>query len=407
MKKSAIWFTVFTLVFVLGMSYLYTEFIAPFFRPTYTYSETSCVTDSVTEDMDAYDIRNKYSEAGAVTRVVIYSGGTAISHGSGVCIASNGYKTTSLDVEYTASRGSYFATNYHVIDSVLTNGYTVKVEMEEKDENGELPLEAPTYSARVLWSNKDLDVAIIYTEANFGYVSMRDNWIDCGKQGRLTESVFTIGTPITAQNRNRVTTGGIASIEGIYSYTVEGNYLDNYYEDVMDLSAEISSGNSGGGIFDKNGELVGLTTLGISYSDGGVTSFNGGVSIYPIMKVIDKVIYNNEVSEIHKIYDLEKLKIKGYDGYEATIMKNKSGYLDGKIYSDITFDDYGYYIESSSIGINKKVITEAKLTRESETIAQSKILDRNDLIYILLRANAGDKLLLTIEGGAERTVTLS
>lgn len=413
MKKSAIWFTVFTLVFVLGMSYLYTEYVAPFFKVTYTYSKTACVTESLTDEMDAYDIRNKYSEAGAVTRVVIYNGSTPRSHGSGVCIASNGYTTTSLETLYTASKGSYFATNYHVIEDVVTGfGYTVKLEMEEKDENGDLPIEAPTYPAEVVWYNKDLDVAIVYTEYNFGYVTMRDNWIDYDERGRQTESVFVIGTPIAEENRNRVTTGGIASIEGKHSYTVtsDSKYVDNYYEDIMDLSVEISPGNSGGGVFDKKGRLVGLATLTVTYKDGGVTAFNGAVSVYPIMKVIDKVIANKETTSNYKIYDLEALNIKGYDGHEAYAIKEHYNYLDGKTYSNVSFSDYGYYIESSSVGLNGRVIKNVKLSNGSTVIAEEEILDRNDLIYILLKANAGDTLTLTYKttlGTADITITLS
>lgn len=413
MKKGGFWFVVFTLVFVLGFSYVCNEYIVPFFNVKYTYSETKCITDSITEDMDVYQIADKYSKEGAVTRVVISYGGTDISWGSGVCVASNGYKTTSLVAEYTASKGSYFATNYHVIEDLVTSsGYSVRMEMEEKDENGDLSISE--YPAKLLWQNKDLDVAIIYTEYNFGYVSMRDSWIDYDQTGRHRESVFIIGTPLDEQNRNRVTTGGIGSIVGINANTTKvvggKQVLNNYYEDVIDLTADISSGNSGGGVFDKKGRLIALATLGITYEDGGVSAYNGATSIYPVMKALDKVIVNNETTEVHKIYDLEALGIKGYDGNEANIIKSHSGYLDGNYYSNVTFSDYGYYVYSSSCGLSRgMVIKKAKLT-QGDVVTEAEILDRNDLIYFLLKANAGDSLTITYNIGTyslSKNITLS
>lgn len=402
MKKSGFWFTVFALVFVLGFSYVCTEFIIPFFKGHYTYSATQCLTDDITADMDAYAIADKYSEAGAVTRVAISYSLTEVSWGSGVCIASNGYKTTSLETEYTASKGSYFATNYHVIDKVATSsGYTINVEMEKKDENGDLSY--PSYSARLLWYNKDLDVAIIYTEQNFGYVAMRDNWIDYDSTGRHRESVFVMGTPLDTQNRNRITTGGIGSISGLHANTlttVSGKeVVNNYYEDIIDLTADISSGNSGGGVFDSKGRLIALSTLGITYTDGGVTAFNGATAIYPVMKALDKVIINNETSTNYKIYDLEKLSIKGYDGNEANVIKSYSNYLDGNYYTNVSFNDYGYYVYSSSIRLSRTTIKKVKLTRGENVIDEVEILDRNDLIYILLKANEGDVLTVSFPSG--------
>lgn len=418
MKKSSIWFTIFTLVFVLGMSYLCTEYIFPFFQNNYTYSQTQCLTDSVTEDMDEYAIGNMYRDGGATARVVISYNGTEYSWGSGVCVASNGYTTTSLSTNVTASKGSYFATNYHVIeDKVTSSGFSVKVEVQDKDENGDLSY--PSYSASVLWYNKDLDVAIVYTEYNFGYVAMRDSWIEYDENGRQSESGFVIGTPLEDQYRFRITTGGIgASISGLYANTlktVEGHeVVDNFYEDGMDLSADIAPGNSGGGVFDKKGRLVGLATFTATYSNGGNTAFNGATPIYPIMKVLDKVIDNNENNAGHKIYDLEKLNIKGYDGNEAYAIKDKQGYLDGNYYSSVTFEDYGYYIFSSSIGLSKVAVENVELYRNGENIAEAEILDRNDLIFILLKANAGDKLIVTyksttglITGTKTKEITLS
>lgn len=418
MKKSGVWFTIFTLVFVLGASYLCSEYVIPFFKERYTYSETTCVTKSLTSDMDEYEKAQKYSDAGAVARIVICYGNTAVSHGSGVCVASNGYETTTLTTSYTAQKGSYYATNYHVIESLVTsNSYSVKVQVEEKDDNGDVTY--PAYSAKLVWQNKDLDVAIVYTERNFNYVSMRDNWIDYGANGRQREGVFVVGTPLTTDNFNRVTIGGIASTYGLCANTLKTvngtKMLDNYYEDGMDLSADIAPGNSGGGVFDKKGNLIGLATFTISYEDGGVSAFNGATSIYPVMKALDKVIVNNETHAGNTVYDLEALGIRGYDANEVYAMQaiestyhTGTYYLDNHAYTSVSFADYGYYVYSSNCGLSHgDVIKNVTLKRGENVVADEEILDRNDLIYILLKANVGDKLVITLDGTSTIEITLS
>lgn len=413
MKKNGFWVAIFGLVFVLGVSYLCTEYIIPFFREHVSYSESQCLTDNITEGMDAYDIRDMYSQGGAVTRVVIYRGATVVSHGSGVCVASNGYKTTSLETQYTASMGSYYATNYHVIDAVISSSsYSIEVEMEHKDENGDLSY--PSYTAKLLWYNKDLDVAIIYSDYNSGYVTMRDNWIDYDQTGRHTESVFTIGTPLDTMHRNRITLGGIASISGIGSFTtttISGRIVvNNWYEDGMDLNLDIAPGNSGGGVFDDKGRVVGLSTFSMTYDEGGSAALNGAVSIYPVMKTLDKVIVNNEKSSSNKIYDLEKLNIKGYDANEANIIADYSYYLDGAYYTGASLNEYGYYVKSSSCGLTDKMVIKSASINDGGTV---KIDDRNDLIYLLLKANAGDKLTVNYRtygssnALSSKTITLS
>lgn len=415
MKKNGFWIAILSMACVLAVSFVCTQYIIPFFKTHYTYSETECLTNNITDDMDAYQIRDLYSQGGAVTRVVIYSGSTAVSHGSGVCIASNGYKTTSLSTEYTASKGSYFATNYHVIEDTISSSYTIEVEMEHKDENGDLSY--PSYPSKLLWYNKDLDVAIIYTEYNFGYVSMYDGWVDYDETGRHTQSVFVIGTPLDTMHRNRVTLGGVASITGIYANTettVNGSsVVDNYYEDVIDLNVDISPGNSGGGVFDKSGRVIALASLSMQYEDGGENSLNGATSIYPIMKAIDKVIVNNETDENNKIYDIEKAGLKGYDANEAYAMRNyhtsRGYYLDGTYYSSVSFSSDGFYVYSSTWGLsNGSVIKSITLTQSGQSKTY-KIEDRNDLLYTLLRANTGDTLDISYKTslGLSATKTVS
>ena len=375
MKKGGFWFAVFTLVFVLGFSYVCTEYIIPYFRTHYSYSETTCLTDRVTSSMDVYDIARMYRDNGATVEVIIRRGGQDYSYGSGVCVASNGYKTSTLETEYTAAQGSYIATNYHVISPMIesssTSNFSVHVTSEKKDAEGNAS--EGTYPSEILWYNKDLD-----SEANkLDY-----------------EQIFVIGTPLQPMYLNRLTVGNIASNKSMTMMTVKElssgtTVVDNLYEDVIDIYAGITPGNSGGGVFDANGYLIGLATLGSDVTDIGGNFMNGAVPIYPVMKALDKIIVNKETSATNKVYDLEKLNIKGYDENEAGIISYYSYYLDGQYYTNASLNETGYYINSSSIGLSSVLVKSVKVNDGEETFT---ILDRNDLIYLLLSLKEGDKV---------------
>lgn len=434
MKKT--WFSLtFSLILVLALSFVGAKFLLPLLTSK-TYSQTDCLTDKVTESMDLYDIAKLYRDNRATVAVIVtgknnVDNQTYQSLGSGVCVASKGYTTSSLDSNYTANMGSYVVTNYHVIDMFYSNDFTNQSVVI-------MPEEEKTYECELLWSNKDLDVAVLYCDdTNLNYVRMEDRVIFCEQENRLDiEEIFTIGTPLDLSYLNRFTKGEVASnnpmylpnAEYIYTYSSNdemkySNYyqtgstatavLCNMYEDVVDITVGITNGNSGGGCFDGDGILVGLTTLGLGVSSTGGNQMNGIVPIYPIIEVIDKLISNNERSTSLSIYTLETMGVQGIDAYEAAYANyfqedsNLNYYfLDGEFYSTSTYyDDFlfssdGYYILSNASSNNFSslgrgtVITACQINGEN----QIDIIDRNDLVYALLQIDDGDKVIFTYEG---------
>ena len=137
-------------------------------------------------------------------------------------------------------------TNYHVIEDANRVEAVVNV-------NG-VP---ETYNARVLCSDKTNDLAIVcIKDENFkgqGEVPFKivPNTIDVGT------SVFTMGFPLATflGDEVKITDGIVSSKTG-------------YDGDVVtyQISAPIQPGNSGGPLFDKSGNLVGITNAGIDKS---------------------------------------------------------------------------------------------------------------------------------------------
>ena len=371
-----------------------------------TYSETNCLTERVTSAMDVYDIAKLYRDGDSTVAVKVKATKTSSnssyeSLGSGVCVASNGYQTsiTSGDAPLVASKGSYIVTNHHVVDMAVDGNYknaTISVVSEERE----------NISCKLLWANKNLDLALLYCDShNFNYVTMKDIIIDCDENERFDyQQVFAIGCPLDENDYlNRLTVGNIATNDLMTMYTAEtvGGYsvMDNMYEDVVDIAVGITPGNSGGGVFDENGYLIGLTTIATDETVTGGNQMNGMVAIYPVLTILDRLIENNECGANNTIYGLENLGLYGIDAYEASVAGDinvtKNGisqyYLNGEYYSTASYSvDFGFsskgYLMLKNAGKKMATVYAGNVITSCQD-ADGKIWqidDRNDLIYFLL-----------------------
>ncbi len=136
------------------------------------------------------------------------------------------------------SKKGYIITNYHVIKGAQ------KIEVELQPEK--IPV---TYNARIISQDPKTDIAILKIDdirfnelPNLPY-SFQAAMVDVG------EEVFTLGYPLTATMGSEIKlTDGIISSRTGY----QGD--NNTYQ----ISVPVQPGNSGGPLFDKNGQLVGI-----------------------------------------------------------------------------------------------------------------------------------------------------
>ncbi len=172
------------------------------------------------------------------------------SEGSGVVIAE----------------GGYILTNYHVIESgdayqvLLPSGKKVDAVLTGTD---------ASYDLAVLQITEGVEEL---TPATVGSVSALS----------VGSTVVAIGNPGGEALSNTVTSGYVSALErdvkgGNTSRTV-------YY---LQHDAAINSGNSGGGLFDVNGNLVGINTLKYSGSYYSTSSYEGLGFAIPIDLAVD------------------------------------------------------------------------------------------------------------------------
>lgn len=258
--------------------------------------------------------------------------------GTGVIISKEGYILTNQHVA-----GSQYSTCY----ITLKNGVT---------DNGV-----------VVWASEDLDLAIIkinikeLPEANLGD---SDNI-------KIGTSVYAIGNPVGYELQRTVTSGIISGTNRIIK--VEDDTTKAYLEGLIQTDATINQGNSGGPLINKNGEIIGITTLKIEDAEG----IGFAIPINIIKPILKKLVETGKFEEPY-------LGIAGYD-------KEVIPYLS----SNINFEA-GIYIEEidkqgplKDSGIQNGDII--------EKIDNLQIESMNQLKEYIYEKNIGDEVILQIK----------
>lgn len=137
---------------------------------------------------------------------------------------------------FVAFDGSTIITNYHV----MTSAYTCKIST-----NQDISYEV----SKILCYSKEQDIAILQLAKDTGLQPLTLGDSSIIKKG---ETVVAIGSPLGI--KNTVSTG-----------VLSGRLMADGM-DVLQFTAPISSGSSGGALFDNNGNVIGITFA--SYDNG-------------------------------------------------------------------------------------------------------------------------------------------
>jgi len=192
----------------------------------------------------------------------------------------------------------YIVTNHHVIGSADSEVYVTLY-------GGD------TVKGRTVWANSDLDLAIVKIEvAGLPYMKLADS-----KNITIGESVYAIGNPLGFEFQRTVTSGIVSGKNR--SININGTYM----EDLIQTDASINSGNSGGPLINKSGEVIGINTIKVESAEG----IGFAIPVNQIKPIIEKI---KETGEFKEVY----LGILGYDremisSIDSTIRLNKGIYV--------------------------------------------------------------------------------
>jgi serine protease Do len=207
-----------------------------------------------------------------------------VSTGSGVIISKDGY----------------IITNNHVID----RAETIEVVHQKR-----------TYSAKLVGTDKNTDIAVLKIEATNLPEIKRGN----SRSLQIGEWVLAVGNPF---NLTSTVTAGIVSAKERQINILGGDFP---LESFIQTDAPINPGNSGGALVNVKGELVGINTAILSRT-GSYTGYGFAVPVDIAMKIANDLIKFGEVQKAIPGIDVveltpelaEEMKFKSLDGVIVT-----------------------------------------------------------------------------------------
>ncbi len=284
--------------------------------------------------------------------------------------------------------GGYIATNWHVISEVVvgSSGYGLQVEIL-------LDGEYQKFNAKLLWENVNFDLAILRCDYhNIPYVKMQDRWINSDNRLKITEEVWTLGTPYDESLFGSYSSGYISSNQERVSIASQ-----RVYESLIQHSAPISNGSSGSGLFDSAGNLVALNTLGInSSSSNSANSLFFATPIYPIQNIISQIVQLEEDNNPNTNYSFPLIGVTGYDSYMAEYYSDLGDFSDNGVYVG-EISNPGTAIGKLEVGDVIIGICGKDSNLDSEDYFQ--IDKRNDLLYALSQYKSGDEIKVFYKRG--------
>lgn len=286
-------------------------------------------------------------------------------------IATEGVKTGSFAQQYVVqgagsgviiSEDGYIITNYHVIE----DANSVTVTLRDGKTN---------YTAAVIGSDSDNDIALLkvdatgLTPATFGDSSTL----------AVGDYVVAIGNPLGEL-------GGTVT-DGIISALARDVTIEDQNMTLLQTNAQISPGNSGGGLFNANGELIGIVNAKDS-----ATEVEGIAFAIPINNVLDII---------------DDLKSYGY----------VTGKIDlGMQLTDITSKDTAFYYGVNQTGCYVLSVTRGSNAEEAgfhtgdliTKVNGTSVSTSSDVEKALENSKVGDKVKFTVyRNGTTSDLTLT
>ena len=298
-------------------------------------TQTSSVSASTTSDIvkktadSVVEIATEGTVTGSFARQYVTQGA-----GSGVIISADGY----------------IVTNHHVID----NANTITVTLRDGTTN---------YKATLIGSDADNDIALIKIDAE----GLSPATFGDSSSLAVGDYVVAIGNPLG-------TLGGTVT-DGIISALAREVTIEDKNMTLLQTNAQISPGNSGGGLFNANGELIGIVNAKDS-----ATEVEGIAFAIPVSNVIDI--------------------IKDLQNY---------GYVTGKIdmgmeFVDINSNDTAFYYGVNQLGcyvlsVNSGSNAEKAGFKRGDLIVavnETKVSTSEEISKALENCKVGDSVNITV-----------
>jgi len=256
------------------------------------------------------------------------------------------YVSTGAGSGVILSQDGYVVTNNHVIcgEDGVTPADTITVRLTNGDE----------YEAKLIGTDADSDIAILKIEAQGLTPAV------CGNSDKLVvgEAVLAVGNPLGEL--------GGTKTEGIISALDREIDVNGTNMTLMQTSAAVNPGNSGGGLFNMRGELIGVVNA--KSSGSGIEGLGFAIPINDALNVSEQLMEYGYVRgkvaigvSFYECTDALQARYYGLPGYGVYVMELSKGYnenvlkvldriisIDGEEIS--SFSDISNIVKSHSVG---------------------------------------------------------
>ena len=264
---------------------------------------------------------------------------------------------------FIISNDGYILTNYHVIEAAYSNGFPIKVYMSDKSE----------YIAKVIGFDEGSDVALIKIDAeglNAVVIGNSDN-ISVGQR------VYAVGNPF-GDLFHTMTEGIISARDRVVS-------VDSKLISAFQFDAAVNPGNSGGPIYDRNGDVIGIVSMKIMGNS--VEGIGFAIPINDAITIATELIEHGYITG------------RAYIGITVTSVTRGNaefyGLVEGASVRSVAGDSAG---ERAGLAVGD-IIT---------ALGDTAIDSRDKLLFALRRYKAGDTTTITVwRAGAELQLTIT
>ena len=255
----------------------------------------------------------------------------------------------------------YIVTNAHVVEGAKS----VRVTLHNGDE----------YDAKIVGSYSANDVALLKIEASGLHA------VTIGKSSDLVvgEQVAAIGNPLFELTYS-MTVGYVSSLSR--ALNIDGTPMN-----VLQTDVAINSGNSGGPLFDMNGNVIGITNAkrsGQTSSGASIEGISFSIPIDDVVDILRELAVNGRVTGLPYL----GVEFRNLDSSIASVYKLPVGPYVTEIIPGEAAEKAGLQVGDIVLKFN-----------------DTKVATRSDAVLALQKFRAGDTVTLTVyRSGTETTL---
>ena len=309
------------------------------------------------------------------------------------------YKSEGSGVIYKLDRSTgsaFIITNYHV---VYDNGSDAKDGISEDIDVYLYGGEAEEYaiSAKYVGGSLYYDIAVLYVENCPSLKNSAHNApvIADSEDVAVGTTAIAIGNP---EGYGISASLGIVSVNSEYITMTAADGVSNVTFRVMRVDTAVNSGNSGGGLYNEHGELIGIVNAKIV--DSGVENIGYAIPSNVAAAVADNII-DNCFNKDNKTVMRAMMGITLATSNSIAVVDSETG--------NVAVKETVSVAEVAKDGISNGILNVGDILKSATLRGETtEITRRHHLIDLMLEARAGDEITLEItRGGEAKTVTVT